>query len=58
MDVVIVVPTYNESGNLARMAEALLARPVPGLRLLNVDDESPDGTAGWRTNWPPRRRAG
>lgn len=44
MSVVVVVPTYNESENLARMAEALLALPVPGLRLLNVDDGSPDGT--------------
>jgi dolichol-phosphate mannosyltransferase len=44
MNVTVVIPTYNESGNLARMAEALLALPVPGLRLLNVDDESPDGT--------------
>lgn len=44
MDVTVVIPTYNESGNLARVAEALLALPVPGLRLLNVDDESPDGT--------------
>ena len=44
MSVIVVVPTYNESGNLARMAQALLALPVPGLRLLNVDDDSPDGT--------------
>ena len=44
MSVVVVVPTYNESENLARMAEALLALPVPRLRLLIVDDESPDGT--------------
>ncbi len=44
MNVTVVVPTYNESENLARMAEALLALPVRGLRLLNVDDESPDGT--------------
>jgi dolichol-phosphate mannosyltransferase len=44
MNVIVVVPTYNESGNLAPMAEALLALPVPGLRLLDVDDGSPDGT--------------
>lgn len=44
MSVIVVVPTYNESGNLARMAQALLALPVPGLRLLDVDDDSPDGT--------------
>lgn len=44
MNVIVVVPTYNESENLARMAEALLALPLPGLRLLAVDDDSPDGT--------------
>ena len=44
MNVTVVIPTYNESGNLARMAETLLALPVPGLRLLDVDDGSPDGT--------------
>jgi dolichol-phosphate mannosyltransferase len=42
--VTVVVPTYNEAGNLLSLAEALLALPVPGLRLLVVDDGSPDGT--------------
>jgi dolichol-phosphate mannosyltransferase len=42
--VVIVIPTYNEAANLPAMAGALLALPVPGLRLLVVDDDSPDGT--------------
>jgi dolichol-phosphate mannosyltransferase len=42
--VVVVIPTFNEAGNLAAMAEALFALPVPGLSLLVVDDESPDGT--------------
>ncbi|NGN66811.1 polyprenol monophosphomannose synthase [Streptomyces sp. A7024] len=40
----IVMPTYNEAANLPRMAEAVLGLPVPGLRLLVVDDASPDGT--------------
>ncbi len=44
MDAVIVVPTYNEARNLAGLASALLALPAPGLRLLVVDDGSPDGT--------------
>lgn len=44
MNTVIVVPTYNEAGNLPPLAESLLALPVPGLRLLVVDDGSPDGT--------------
>ena len=40
----IVIPTYNEADNIAALAEALWALPLPGLRLLVVDDGSPDGT--------------
>ncbi|MVO84847.1 MULTISPECIES: polyprenol monophosphomannose synthase [Streptomyces] len=40
----VVMPTYNEAGNLPGMADALLALPLAGLRLLVVDDSSPDGT--------------
>ncbi|MGY0018122.1 polyprenol monophosphomannose synthase [Streptomyces sp. cg35] len=40
----VVMPTYNEAGNLPGIAEALMALPLPGLRLLVVDDSSPDGT--------------
>lgn len=40
----VVMPTYNEAGNLPGMADALMALPLPGLRLLVVDDSSPDGT--------------
>jgi dolichol-phosphate mannosyltransferase len=42
--IVVVLPTYNEADNLADMAEALWALPLPGLRVLVVDDASPDGT--------------
>jgi dolichol-phosphate mannosyltransferase len=42
--VFVVVPTFNESGNLPALAGELLALPVPELRLLIVDDASPDGT--------------
>jgi dolichol-phosphate mannosyltransferase len=44
MNVAVVIPTYNEAANLAPMAETILGLPVPGLRLLVVDDDSPDGT--------------
>ena len=44
MNVTIVVPTFNEADNLPAMAGGLLALPVPGMSLLIVDDESPDGT--------------
>jgi dolichol-phosphate mannosyltransferase len=39
----IIVPTYNERENLARMAQRLLSLSVP-VDLLVVDDNSPDGT--------------
>ena len=40
----VVMPTYNEAENLPLMAEALMGLDMPGLRLLVVDDNSPDGT--------------
>ena len=40
----VVLPTWNEAENLTRMVEALLALPLEGLRVLVVDDNSPDGT--------------
>lgn len=40
----VVMPTYNEADNLPAMTAALLALPLPGLQLLVVDDNSPDGT--------------
>jgi dolichol-phosphate mannosyltransferase len=38
----VVVPTYNERTNLAALSEHLLR--ISGLRILVVDDGSPDGT--------------
>jgi len=40
----VVIPTYNEAHNLPKLVEALLALPLPELKLLIVDDGSPDGT--------------
>ncbi|MFI6877453.1 polyprenol monophosphomannose synthase [Streptomyces sp. NPDC050400] len=42
--VTVVMPTYNEAANLPRIAELVLGQPVPRLRLMVVDDSSPDGT--------------
>lgn len=42
MNVLVVVPTYNERDNLPLLAGAVLARD--GYRMLIVDDGSPDGT--------------
>ncbi len=39
----VIVPTYNESENLPKLAERLLSLPV-AVDLLVVDDNSPDGT--------------
>ncbi len=47
MKVIVVIPTYNEKENAARMADAVLAQQLSNgaaLELLFVDDNSPDGT--------------
>lgn len=38
------MPTYNEAENLPRMVEALFNLGIPGLSIIVVDDNSPDGT--------------
>lgn len=40
----VVIPTYNEADNLPTLAAELWALPIPDLRILVVDDASPDGT--------------
>ncbi len=43
MQITVIIPTYNEAENLPRLASALFMLPLD-LRLLVVDDASPDGT--------------
>ena len=45
MKTIVVIPTYNEAENLPILFDALFALQLPGLELLVVDDNSPDGTA-------------
>jgi len=40
----VVIPTYNEADNLPEIAAALFGLDIPGLNILVVDDNSPDGT--------------
>src|SRR5579859_1672759 len=42
MSTLVVIPTFNEAANLPRLVPAILS--VPGLSVLVVDDNSPDGT--------------
>lgn len=44
MQLTVIVPTYNEAENLPRLVSALFALPLPDLKILVVDDNSPDGT--------------
>ena len=41
---IVVLPTYNERENLPAMVETLGTLGIPGLEILVVDDNSPDGT--------------
>ena len=42
--ITVVVPTYNEADNLEELVDALFSLPLKNLRLVIVDDDSPDGT--------------
>jgi dolichol-phosphate mannosyltransferase len=41
---IVVIPTFNEADNLPTLVAELHALAVPGLSVLVVDDNSPDGT--------------
>ena len=53
MNVLVVVPTYNEKDNLAPLARRVLARP--DYRLLVVDDGSSDDSVDLAASWPDAR---
>ena len=40
---IVVIPTYNEAGNIEKITEEVLKQPV-AVDILIVDDNSPDGT--------------
>jgi len=40
----VVMPTYNEAGNLVQMVAELMTLGLDGLEILIIDDNSPDGT--------------
>jgi dolichol-phosphate mannosyltransferase len=42
--IIVVIPTYNEAGNIGKMVDALMNLAGLDLQLLVVDDNSPDGT--------------
>jgi dolichol-phosphate mannosyltransferase len=44
LQITVIVPTYNEAENLPNLFSALFSLPLPDLKLLVVDDHSPDGT--------------
>jgi len=43
--VLVVIPTYNEAGNIDMLLDRLFGLNIPTLHVLIVDDNSPDGTA-------------
>jgi dolichol-phosphate mannosyltransferase len=42
--ITVVLPTYNEAENIPVLLGRLFELPLPGLRVVVVDDDSPDGT--------------
>ena len=47
----VILPTYNEAGNITQILEAIEALPLQ-VSVLIVDDSSPDGTATKVTDYP------
>ena len=43
-NITVVIPTYNEINNLSNITSALFALNIPDLKILVVDDASPDKT--------------
>jgi dolichol-phosphate mannosyltransferase len=44
LQITVIIPTYNEAENLPTLFSALFSLPLPDLKILVVDDNSPDGT--------------
>jgi dolichol-phosphate mannosyltransferase len=44
MDLHVIIPTFNEAENLKELVSRLFLLPIPGLNILVIDDNSPDGT--------------
>lgn len=44
MSLAVIIPTYNEKDNLPKIITRILAQPIDDLRVLIIDDNSPDGT--------------
>ena len=45
MKTIVVIPTYNEKENIAKLLQSILALKIKDMDILVVDDNSPDGTA-------------
>jgi dolichol-phosphate mannosyltransferase len=43
-NLIVVIPTYNESENLETLLHQLWELPIPHVKVIIVDDASPDGT--------------
>ena len=44
-EVLVIIPTYNESENIIKIIESIFTIH-PDINVLVVDDNSPDGTSG------------
>jgi dolichol-phosphate mannosyltransferase len=44
LQITVIIPTFNEAENLPKLLSALFSLPLDDLKILVVDDNSPDGT--------------
>ncbi|RME55012.1 MAG: polyprenol monophosphomannose synthase, partial [Caldilineae bacterium] len=57
VDLTVVIPTYNEAENIEAITQAVFDLPLSRLRLVIVDDDSPDGTGALADQLAERYRA-
>ncbi|KKQ27455.1 MAG: Glycosyl transferase family 2 [Candidatus Magasanikbacteria bacterium GW2011_GWC2_37_14] len=53
MHTIVIIPTYNEAENIAKLVKQIFALNIPELEILVVDDNSPDNTADIIKNLQP-----
>jgi dolichol-phosphate mannosyltransferase len=50
LKIYVIIPTYNEKENIARLVKEINSLVIKGLKILVIDDNSPDGTAAMVEN--------
>jgi dolichol-phosphate mannosyltransferase len=54
MEIAVIIPTYNEKENIPKLIEGIFGLSIDDLKIIVVDDNSPDGTGKIIADLRPR----